>query len=55
MTDTQSVCNAAATCSFFHKCSMDPLCFADIDLSTSVHVSDAVASTMVQRAGNALR
>ncbi|KAL7601940.1 F-box protein At4g02760 isoform X1 [Lactuca sativa] len=56
MLDTQSVCYAAATCSFFQKCAMDPLCFANIDLATIVpKVNNAVVSTMIHRAGGALR
>ncbi|XP_047308664.1 F-box protein SKIP17-like [Impatiens glandulifera] len=52
MLDTQSVCYASATCSFFHKCAMDPLCYANIDLTTVVpKVSNVVVSTMIQRAG----
>ncbi|KAK6164666.1 hypothetical protein DH2020_001530 [Rehmannia glutinosa] len=34
--DTQSVCHAAATCSFFHRCAADPLCYSNIDLTTVV-------------------
>ena len=56
MIDKQSVCYVAATCSFFNKCAMDPLCYADIDLVTLVpKVNDAVVSTMIRRAGNALQ
>nr|XP_043609415.1 F-box protein At4g02760-like [Erigeron canadensis] len=56
MLDTQSVCYVAATCTFFQKCAMDPLCFADIDLATLVpKVNNAVVSTMIHRAGSALR
>ncbi|KAA8550855.1 hypothetical protein F0562_002539 [Nyssa sinensis] len=54
--DTQSICYAAATCSFFHKCAMDPSCYANIDLTTVVpKVNNAVVSTMIQRAGRALQ
>ncbi|KDP21452.1 hypothetical protein JCGZ_21923 [Jatropha curcas] len=56
MLDTQSLCYAAATCSMFHKCAMDPLCYANIDLTTVVpKVNNAVVSTMIQRAGKALQ
>lgn len=56
MLDTQSVCYAAASCSFFQKCAMDPLCFANIDLTTVVpKVNNAVVSTMIQRAGKTLQ
>ncbi|KAI7736554.1 hypothetical protein M8C21_031850, partial [Ambrosia artemisiifolia] len=56
MLDTQSVCYVAATCSFFQKCAMDPLCFANIDLATLVpKVNNAVVSTMIHRAGDALK
>ena len=56
MIHKQSVCSAAATCSFFNKCAMDPLCYADIDLVTLVpKVNDATVSKMIQRAGNALQ
>ncbi|KAJ6938786.1 F-box protein SKIP17-like [Populus alba x Populus x berolinensis] len=55
MLDTQSLCYAAATCSMFYKCAMDPLCYANIDLTTVVpKVNNAVVSTMIQRAGKAL-
>ncbi|KAJ0946358.1 putative leucine-rich repeat domain superfamily, F-box-like domain superfamily [Helianthus annuus] len=54
--DTQSVCYVAATCSFFQKCAMDPSCFANIDLATLVpKVNNAVVSTMIHRAGDALK
>ncbi|XP_052170129.1 F-box protein At4g02733-like [Diospyros lotus] len=56
MLDTQSVCHAAATCSFFHKCALDPLCYANIDLRTVVpKVNNLVVSTMIQRAGKVLQ
>ncbi|KAG6438313.1 hypothetical protein SASPL_103250 [Salvia splendens] len=54
--DTQSVCHAAATCSFFNKCAADPLCYANINLTTTVpRVNNVVVSTMIQRAGKVLR
>ncbi|KAK6141388.1 hypothetical protein DH2020_024879 [Rehmannia glutinosa] len=54
--DTQSVCHAAATCSFFHRCAADPLCYSNIDLTTVVpKVNNMVVSTMIQRAGKVLR
>ncbi|KAA8543246.1 hypothetical protein F0562_021259 [Nyssa sinensis] len=54
--DTQSVCYAAATCSLFYKCAIDPLCYANIDLTAVVpKVNNAVVSTMIQRAGKALQ
>lgn len=56
MLDTQSLCYAAATCSMYHKCAMDPLCYANIDLTTVVpKVNNAVVSTMIQRAGKVLQ
>lgn len=56
MLDTQSLCYTAATCSMFHKCAMDPLCYANIDLTTVVpKVNNAVVSTMIQRAGKVLQ
>ncbi|KAJ9128505.1 hypothetical protein P3X46_034939 [Hevea brasiliensis] len=56
MLDMQSLCYAAATCSMFHKCAMDPLCYTNIDLTTVVpKVNNAVVSTMIQRAGKALQ
>ncbi|GKA60432.1 F-box protein SKIP17-like protein [Tanacetum coccineum] len=55
MIDTQSVCNVAAACSFFHKGTMDPLCFANIDLVNNAKVNDDVVSTMIQRAGNEIQ
>lgn len=56
MLDTQSVCYAAAACSLFRKCAADPLCYASIDLITLIpKVNNLVVSTMIQRAGKALR
>nr|KJB42113.1 hypothetical protein B456_007G137600 [Gossypium raimondii] len=56
MLDSQSLCYAAATCSMFNKCAMDPLCYANIDLTTVVpKVNNAVVSTMIQRAGKSFR
>ncbi|KAM7495982.1 hypothetical protein LguiA_020396 [Lonicera macranthoides] len=56
MLDTQSVCYAAATCSLFHKCASDPLCYANIDLTTEVpKVNNVVVSAMIQRAGKVLQ
>ncbi|KAJ7972783.1 F-box family protein [Quillaja saponaria] len=56
MLDTQSLCYAAATCSMFNKCAMDPMCYANLDLTTLVpKVNNAVVSTMIYRAGNALQ
>ncbi|OMP05055.1 hypothetical protein COLO4_09077 [Corchorus olitorius] len=56
MLDSQSLCYAAATCSMFNKCAMDPLCYANIDLTTVVpKVNNAVVSTMIQRAGKSLQ
>ncbi|XP_051141884.1 F-box protein At4g02760-like [Andrographis paniculata] len=53
--DTQSVCHAAATCSFFHKCAADPSCYSNIDLTMGVpKVNNMVVSTMIQRAGKVL-
>ncbi|KAM3373698.1 F-box protein isoform X1 [Capsicum galapagoense] len=50
--DTQSLCYAAAACSFFQNCAADPACYVDIDLITVVpRVNNAVVATMVQRAG----
>ncbi|KAI9119214.1 hypothetical protein K1719_009889 [Acacia pycnantha] len=54
--DTQSLCHAAASCSMFNKCARDPLCYENIDLTTLVpKVNNAVVSTMIHRAGKALR
>lgn len=54
--DTRSVCYAAATCNFFRRCTTDPLCYARINLLTAVpKVDNLVVSTMIQRAGKALR
>ncbi|GER24837.1 F-box family protein [Striga asiatica] len=54
--DTQSVCHAAAACSFFNKCAADPLCYSNIDLTTVVpKINNMVVSTMIQRAGKGLR
>ncbi|XP_027363212.1 F-box protein SKIP17-like [Abrus precatorius] len=56
MLDTQSLCYASATCSFFNKCAKDPLCYANLDLTTIVpKINNSVVSTMIQRAGKALR
>lgn len=56
MLDAQSLCYATATCSMFHKCAMDPSCYANIDLTTvSPRVNNAVVSTMIHRAGNSLQ
>ncbi|XVE73119.1 hypothetical protein DITRI_Ditri11bG0092100 [Diplodiscus trichospermus] len=56
MLDSQSLCYAAATCSMFNKCAMDPLCYVNIDLTTVVpKVNNAVVSTMIQRAGKSLQ
>ncbi|KAK4762905.1 hypothetical protein SAY86_008673 [Trapa natans] len=56
MLDTQTLCYAAATCSMFKKCAMDPSCYANIDLTTVVpKVNNAVVSTMIQRAGKSLQ
>ncbi|KAK7285334.1 hypothetical protein RJT34_20102 [Clitoria ternatea] len=56
MLDTQSLCYASATCSLFSKCAKDPLCYANLNLTTLVpKVNNAVVATMIQRAGKALR
>ena len=56
MLDTQSVCYAAATCSLFRKCASDPMCYANIDLTTEVpKVNNVVVSAMIQRAGKVLQ
>ncbi|KAK3018355.1 hypothetical protein RJ639_004767 [Escallonia herrerae] len=56
MIDTQSLCYAAATCSFFRKCALDPTCYANIDLTAEVpKVNNLVVATMIQRAGTALQ
>ncbi|TKY52630.1 F-box protein [Spatholobus suberectus] len=56
MLDTQSLCYASATCSFFNKCAKDPFCYANLDLTTIVpKINNSVVSTMIQRAGKALR
>ncbi|RZC48872.1 hypothetical protein C5167_017295 [Papaver somniferum] len=56
MLDTKSLCSAAATCWMFNKCAMNPLCYADIDLTTVVpRVNNAVVATMIHRAGKRLR
>ena len=49
MLDTQSLCYTATTCSMFHKCAMDPLCYANTNLRTVVpKVNNAVVSIMIQ-------
>ena len=56
MLDTQSLCYNAATCTMFHKCAMDPLCYATIDLTIIVpKVNNAAVFTMTQWAGKVLR
>ncbi|XVE77791.1 hypothetical protein DITRI_Ditri13aG0091000 [Diplodiscus trichospermus] len=56
MLDSQSLCYAAATCSMFNKCAMEPFCYANIDLTTIVpKVNNAVVSTMIRRAGKSLQ
>ncbi|KAM6541254.1 hypothetical protein CsatB_005701 [Cannabis sativa] len=56
MLDTQSLCYAAATCSMFNKCAIDPSCYANLDLTTDVpKVNNAVVSTMIHRAGKSLQ
>ncbi|KAM7521599.1 hypothetical protein LguiA_011501 [Lonicera macranthoides] len=56
MLDTQSVCYVAAACSLFRKCASDPLCYANIDLTTEVpKVNNVVVSTVIHRAGKVLQ
>lgn len=56
MLDTQSLCYASATCLLFSKCAKDPMCYANLDLTTLVpKVNNAVVATMIQRAGKGLR
>ncbi|KAK9139809.1 hypothetical protein Scep_009490 [Stephania cephalantha] len=56
MLDTESLCHAAAACSMFHKCAMDSLCYAEIDLRSLLpKVNNAIVNTMVQRAGKNLQ
>ncbi|KAK9161118.1 hypothetical protein Syun_007459 [Stephania yunnanensis] len=56
MLDTESLCHAAAACSMFHKCAMDSLCYAEIDLRSILpKVNNAIVNTMVQRAGKNLQ
>ncbi|KAJ0982295.1 hypothetical protein J5N97_010550 [Dioscorea zingiberensis] len=56
MLDTRSLCHAAATCLMFNKFAMDPLCYANIDLTAVVpKVNNMVVSTMIQRAGRNLQ
>ncbi|PON84210.1 F-box domain containing protein [Trema orientale] len=56
MLDTQSLCHAAATCSMFNKCAMDPSCYANLDLTANAaKVNNAVVSTMIHRAGKSLQ
>ncbi|OVA12592.1 hypothetical protein BVC80_9013g48 [Macleaya cordata] len=56
MLDTQSLCFAAASCSMFNKCAMDPMCYANIDLTSVVpKVNNTVVCTMIQRAGKNLQ
>ncbi|KAL7593631.1 hypothetical protein Lser_V15G31675 [Lactuca serriola] len=63
MLDTRSVFCAAATCSFFQKCAIDPLCYINIELGTleskikpnkDPKTKDAMVSTIIQRAGSAI-
>ena len=63
MLDTQSLFCAGATCSFFKKCAIDPLCYININLGTLIpkikpkinNNKDAMVSTMIQRVGSALQ
>ncbi|KAF6162740.1 hypothetical protein GIB67_029009 [Kingdonia uniflora] len=56
MLDTQSLCHVAATCSMFNNCSMDSLCYTNIDLvSEFPKVTNTIVSKMVQRAGKNLQ
>ncbi|XP_010522734.1 PREDICTED: F-box protein At4g02760 [Tarenaya hassleriana] len=56
MLDTRTLLRAAATCSMFLKCAMDPFSYAAIDLTSHApKVNNAVVSTMIQRAGSSLR
>nr|KAJ0197001.1 hypothetical protein LSAT_V11C700345130 [Lactuca sativa] len=64
MLDTRSVFCAAATCSFFQKCAIDPLCYINIELGTleskikpnkDPKTKDAMVSTIIQRAGSAIQ
>ncbi|XP_077213642.1 F-box protein At4g02760-like isoform X1 [Tasmannia lanceolata] len=56
MLDTQSLCHSAATCSMFNKCAMDPLCYANIDLTSIVpKVNNTVVCAMIHRAGKNLQ
>lgn len=51
---TQSLCYAAATCKMFCNLSVDPACYADVDLPTR-GVSNEIVSNMVQHAGQSFR
>lgn len=51
---TQSLCYAAATCTMFYKLSVDPACYADVELTTR-GVSNMTVLKMVQRAGQCFR
>ncbi|XP_020574795.1 F-box protein SKIP17-like [Phalaenopsis equestris] len=54
--DTRSLCQAAAACSMFSKCAGDPLCYCNIDLTAKdPKINNTVVSTMIQRAGKALK
>ncbi|KAL4198436.1 hypothetical protein AMTRI_Chr03g45890 [Amborella trichopoda] len=54
--DTRSLSQAGATCSLFNKCSVDPSCYADLELtSRSPKISNATVNTMIQRAGGNLQ
>ncbi|KAK1267221.1 F-box protein [Acorus gramineus] len=45
-----------AACSMFNKCAADPLCYANIDLTSAVpKVNNTVVGTMIQRAGKNLQ
>ncbi|XP_052622440.1 F-box protein SKIP17-like, partial [Lactuca sativa] len=65
MLDTQSLFCAGATCSFFKKCAIDPLCYININLGTLTpkikpkskdpNNKDDMVSKMIQRAGSALQ
>ncbi|KAG9456436.1 hypothetical protein H6P81_000944 [Aristolochia fimbriata] len=56
MLDTQTLCHVAATCRMFNKCAMEPLCYTNIDLtSTAPKVNNGVVSLMIKRAGKYLQ
>ncbi|EOA22727.1 hypothetical protein CARUB_v10003434mg, partial [Capsella rubella] len=56
MLDTKSLMRASACCTMFRKCSVDPLCYAHIDLKMGGNrIFDKIVCRMIHKAGKELR